>query len=205
MARPLRSRSCQTCNRQLRFRYPTSMAVTLRRALESRVMSLYSQLLMTRPASWWRPSRPHHRRLSIVGGQSRGRGDAQRASGRADPCPDFDAVLESRHQRAHSFLAGVESICAEPRPDGGFGWGEECTSLMVQDLRRAKRGRYDAALSQPAHWRLRPDPPPACASQARFAWLAAPSTGVADYVVQATRDEVAIELLFGGDASCRSR
>jgi signal transduction histidine kinase len=176
------------------------MIATLRRALLSRVISLYAQLLLTMVGLVVATIAG----LIIVAyGTSVGNLEAEAtrnvrlaAETRARSLTE---LLESRHQRANSLLAGVESICAEPRPGGGFGWGEECTSIMVQGFAQG-----EGATGSVLRYRSRTIgsygqlPPAGVRAPGAVGWLVKPSTGAAEYVVQATRDEITIELLFSG-------
>ena len=52
---------------------------------------------------------------------------------------EMTRLFTTRLQRAEGFLAGVESLCGEVRPDGSFGFAEECVAIMVQEFRTTER------------------------------------------------------------------
>jgi signal transduction histidine kinase len=48
-------------------------------------------------------------------------------------------LLASRQQRAEGFLAAAESLCAEPRRDGRFGWSTDCVQTLMHEFRETER------------------------------------------------------------------
>jgi signal transduction histidine kinase len=48
-------------------------------------------------------------------------------------------LFRSRQQRAEGFLAAAESLCAEPRRDGGFGWSVDCVSTLMEEFRATEQ------------------------------------------------------------------
>jgi signal transduction histidine kinase len=106
--------------------------------------------------------------------------------------------LELRQQRARGFLMSVESICAEPRPTGGFGWGEECTRTMLREF-GASEGSKGATLTYRNRVLAtygRPVPSGEAAPDA-IAWLPYPRDSN-DYALRVVNGDVALGLLFDG-------
>jgi len=48
-------------------------------------------------------------------------------------------LFASRQQRAEGFIASAESLCAEPRTDGRFGWSTDCVRTLMQEFRETER------------------------------------------------------------------
>ena len=48
-------------------------------------------------------------------------------------------LFQSRQQRAEGFLAAAESLCAEPRRDGRFGWSVDCVSTLMEEFRATEQ------------------------------------------------------------------
>ena len=107
--------------------------------------------------------------------------------------------LELRQQRAEGFLMSVESICAEPREAGGFGWGEECTETMLRQFAASEvargavltdRGRLLARFGDPV--------PPGDVAPGAVARLVMSDTTLTGYALSASRGDALISLWFDG-------
>ncbi|MGE3403301.1 MAG: sensor histidine kinase, partial [Vicinamibacterales bacterium] len=52
---------------------------------------------------------------------------------------DLVRLFQSRQQRAEGFLAAAESLCAEPRRDGRFGWSVDCVATLMEEFRATEQ------------------------------------------------------------------
>jgi signal transduction histidine kinase/CheY-like chemotaxis protein len=109
-------------------------------------------------------------------------------------------LLQLRQQAAEGFLTSVESLCAEPRTGGGFGWAEECTATMVREFAigegaRALRLQYGTRVIG----RVGRTPMPPVAAAGPIASFAAPEQGRPDYLTRAERGQLSIDMLYDGD------
>src|SRR5690606_8205311 len=108
-------------------------------------------------------------------------------------------LLQLRQQRARGFLMSVESICAEPRPGGGFGWAEECTQTMVREFGASEGSRATSlTYRNRVLGRFGAGEPVGEAAPGAIGWFVAPGSGTADYAVRVTRGEAILTLLFDG-------
>jgi signal transduction histidine kinase len=107
--------------------------------------------------------------------------------------------LELRQQRAGGFLISVESICAEPRPAGGFGWAEECTETMLREFTASEGARgatmtYRGRVLDTYGTRT----PGGAPEGSGIAWFVTPGAAAPDYALQVARGDAALTLLFEG-------
>ena len=109
------------------------------------------------------------------------------------------AGLEVRQRRLDGFLLSVESICAEPAGQRGFGWGEECVSTMVDQFRLTE-GASGALLTFRGQT-LRQSGLPAAAGvpQPGADALVVPrGPGEADLLMRAVRGDAVLTVQFDG-------